>query len=287
MIEKALEIAVTSGKGGAGKTTVATSLALSAKEPLRFLDCDVEEPNGKFFLLPRINRLEYVCASVPVINRNLCTYCKKCAEFCVFNAIAVVKNKILLFDRLCRGCSGCWLVCPEGAISEMTRNIGVIKEGEVGTIKFMEGELNPGEEMSFSIVNKMRNSFKDCQIVIIDAPPGLSPSVVETIDGVDYCIVVAEGTPFGFHDMCLNMELARKLNIPHGVVINKDKDDEMTEKIEEYCERNKTEVLLHIPFDMEIADLYSKGIPFVTEKPEWSDKFRSILNKIKKSVIKQ
>ncbi len=285
MREMPLKIAVTSGKGGAGKTTVATCLALSAKEPVQFLDCDVEEPDGKIFLLPRIFRLEYACVPVPVINRNLCTYCGKCAEFCGFNALAVVKKKILLFEKLCRGCSGCWLVCPEGAISEGSRSIGVIKEGEVEQVDFMEGEIEPGEEMGHSIISKMKENIKKDKIVIIDSPPGLSPSVVETIDRTDYCVIVAECSPFGFHDMRLTAELAEKLGIPHGVVINKNRDDNNTEDIEEYCERKKINLLLKIPFDLEIAKFYSRGIPFITEIPGWNNKFREMLHKIKKSVV--
>ncbi len=285
MREMPLVIAVTSGKGGSGKTTVATGLALSAKEPVQFLDCDVEEPDAKIFLLPRIFRLEYACVPVPVIKRNLCTYCRKCAEFCTFNALAVVKEKILLFEKLCRGCSGCWLVCPEGAISEGRRSIGVIKEGEVGQIDFMEGEIELGEEMSHSIISKMKENIKKDRIVIIDSPPGLSPSVVETVDGTDYCVIVAECSPFGFHDMRLTVELAESLGIPHGVVINKDRDNTITEDIEEYCERKKIELLLKIPFELEIAKLYSRGIPFSAEIPGWNNKFMDMLHKIEKSVV--
>jgi MinD superfamily P-loop ATPase len=273
-----IKVSVISGKGGAGKTTVAVNLALSSGCSCQFVDCDVEEPNGKIFLLPRVERLEYVPVPVPLIDRNLCNYCGKCAQFCVFNAIAVVKEKILLFEKLCRGCGGCFLICPEGAISEGKRNIGIIRYGEVEHIKFIEGELNPGEEMTQSIIYEMKNNMDKFRPAIIDSPPGLCPSLVEAINDTDYCIIVAEPTISGFHDMNLSVELLENLSIPFGIVINKEVKN--ISLIQDYCRMKGLEILLSIPYDREIACLYSRGIPFSMELPDWRNKFRDMFHNI-------
>jgi MinD superfamily P-loop ATPase len=273
-----MEICVISGKGGTGKTTVAVNLALSCRGGT-FLDCDVEEPDGKIFLLPRMERIESSFISIPVIDEKLCTFCGKCAEFCVFNALAVVKKKILFFERLCRGCSGCWLVCPEGAISEGKKETGVIRSGKVKELNFIEGSLNPGEETGHSIVYNMRKMIDKHDTVIIDGPPGLSPVLLEAVDKTDYAIIVTEPTPFGFHDLCLTVELLNELKVPYGVIINKDTGEN---SIEEYCQEKAIPLLLKIPFDMEIAKLYSRGIPFSMELPEWHDKFSNVLTYIVK-----
>ncbi len=273
-----MEICVISGKGGTGKTTVAVNLVLSCEKGM-FLDCDVEEPDGRIFLLPRIERIDSSFISVPVIDEKKCNFCGKCAEVCIFNAIAVVKKKILFFERLCRGCSACWLVCPEGAVSEGKKETGVIKSGEVKNLRFLEGSLNPGEETGHSIVYNMRNMIDKNDTVIIDGPPGLSPVLLEAVDKTDYAIIVTEPTPFGFHDLCLTVELLDNLKVPYGVIINKDSENS---SIEEYCQKKAIPLLLKIPFDMQIADLYSRGIPFSMELPEWHDKFRNVLTYIMK-----
>jgi len=273
-----IKVSVVSGKGGAGKTTVAVNLALSSGCVCQFLDCDVEEPNGKIFLLPRIERIDHVSIPVPSIDRNLCNYCGKCAQFCVFNALAVVKEKILLFEKLCRGCGGCFLICPEGAIKEEKRNIGIIRYGEVDHIKFIQGELNPGEEMTQAIIYEMKNNIDKFLPVIIDAPPGVCPSLVETVSSSDYSIIVAEPTVAGFHDMALSAELLEALSIPFGIVINKKGKDSSI--VEDYCIEKGLELLLSIPYDREINRLYSRGIPFSEEFPEWRNKFRQMFHSI-------
>jgi len=287
-------ISVASGKGGTGKTTIAVNLALVlAKDKgnnVRFLDCDVEEPNAHLFLEPVITNSESVEIPVPKINDKKCNYCGKCAEVCVFNAIAVTKDKVLVFPGLCHGCGACSLFCPEKAISEKGNEIGILEEGTAGPIHFTHGRLNIGEPMAPPIIKKIKNKSKkdyrgnqdnditNHHITLIDAPPGTSCPVIESIKDSDYTILVTEPTPFGLHDLILAVEVLRKLKIPHGVVLNK--CDIGDHKVEEYCKKNDIPLLLSIPLDREIAVAYSKGIPIVKINPSYEQKFIQLFQKI-------
>ncbi len=229
-------ISVASGKGGTGKTTIAVNLALAlAKDKeknVQFLDCDVEEPNAHLFLKPVITSSESVEIPVPKINDKKCNYCGKCAEVCVFNAIAVAKNKVLVFPGLCHGCGACTLFRPEKAISEEGNEVGVLEEGKEGSINFTHGRLNIGEPMAPPIIRKIKKKIKkggikgknnditNHHITIIDASPGTSCPVIEAVKDSDYTILVTEPTPFGLHDLVLAVEVLQKLKIPHGVVLN-------------------------------------------------------------------
>ena len=285
-------ISVASGKGGTGKTTIAVNLALAlAKEKnVQFLDCDVEEPNAHLFLKPVITSSESVEIPVPKIDHEKCNYCGKCAEVCVFNAIAVTKNKVLVFPGLCHGCGACTLFCPEKAISEEGNEIGILEKGKAGSINFTHGRLNIGEPMSPPIIKKIKKKIKknyidnrdknitNNYITLIDAPPGTSCPVIESIKDSDYTILVTEPTPFGLHDLILAVEVLRKLKIPHGVVLNK--CDIGDHKVEEYCKKNDIPLLLSIPLDREIAVAYSKGIPIVKINPSYEQKFIQLFQKI-------
>ena len=287
-------ISVASGKGGTGKTTIAVNLALAlAKDEeknVQFLDCDVEEPNAHLFLEPVITNSESVEIPVPKINDKKCNYCGKCAEVCVFNAIAVTKNKVLVFPGLCHGCGACTLFCPEKAITEEGNEVGVLEEGKAGSINFTHGRLNIGEPMAPPIIRKIKkkikkdgikgenNDFTNHHITLIDAPPGTSCPVIESIKDSDYSILVTEPTPFGLHDLVLAVEVLRKLKIPHGVVLNK--CDIGDHKVEEYCKKNVIPLLLSIPLDREIAVAYSKGIPIVKLNPSYEQKFIQLFQKI-------
>jgi len=287
-------ISVASGKGGTGKTTIAVNLALAlAKDEeknVQFLDCDVEEPNAHLFLEPVITNSESVEIPVPKINDKKCNYCGKCAEVCVFNAIAVTKNKVLVFPGLCHGCGACTLFCPEKAITEEGNEVGVLEEGKAGSINFTHGRLNIGEPMAPPIIRKIKkkinkdgtkgknNDITNHHITIIDAPPGTSCPVIESIKDSDYTILVTEPTPFGLHDLILAVEVLRKLKIPHGVVLNK--CDIGDHKVEEYCKKNDIPLLLSIPLDREIAVAYSKGIPIVKINPSYEQKFIQLFQKI-------
>ena len=287
-------ISVASGKGGTGKTTIAVNLALALtkdkEKNVQFLDCDVEEPNAHLFLKPVITSTELVEIPVPKVDDKKCNYCGKCAEVCVFNAIAVTKNKVLVFPGLCHGCGACTLFCPEKAISEEGNEIGILEEGKAGSIKFTHGRLNIGEPMAPPIIRKIKKKIKkdynddrdkniaNHYITLIDAPPGTSCPVIESIKDSDYSILVTEPTPFGLHDLVLAVEVLRKLKIPHGVVLNK--CDIGDHKVEEYCKKNDIPLLLSIPLDREIAVAYSKGIPIVKLNPSYEQKFIQLFQKI-------
>jgi len=287
-------ISVASGKGGTGKTTIAVNLALAlAKDKeknVQFLDCDVEEPNAHLFLKPVITSSESVEIPVPKINYKKCNYCGKCAEVCVFNAIAVTKNKVLVFPGLCHSCGACTLFCPEKAITEEGNEVGVLEEGKAGSINFTHGRLNIGEPMAPPIIRKIKKKIKkdgikgennditNHHISLIDAPPGTSCPVIESIKDSDYTILVTEPTPFGLHDLILAVEVLKKLKIPYGVVLNK--CDIGDHKVEEYCKKNDIPLLLSIPLDREIAVAYSKGIPIVKINPSYEQKFIQLFQKI-------
>jgi MinD superfamily P-loop ATPase len=291
-------ISVASGKGGTGKTTIAVNLALalakSQGKNVKFLDCDVEEPNAHLFLKPVITSSESVEIPVPKIDDKKCNFCGTCAEVCVFNAIAVTKNKVLVFPGLCHGCGACSLFCPEKAISEKGNEIGILEEGKAGAINFTHGRLNIGEPMAPPIIKKIRNKSKEDyrsnqdnditnhHITLIDAPPGTSCPVIESIKGSDYTILVTEPTPFGLHDLILAVEVLKKLNIPHGVVLNK--CDIGDHKVEEYCMKNGIPLLLSIPLDREIAVAYSQGIPIVKINSSYEQKFIQLFQKIVQTI---
>jgi len=273
-------ISFASGKGGTGKTLVSTSLALSAGRPLSFFDCDVEEPNAHIFLLPRYTALEDVLISSPEFNLEACTYCGRCAEVCKPNAIAVVgtKRKLVFFPELCNGCGACFHACEPGAISEGVRTVGKVRKGEVSDVKFFSGELNVGEQVVDPVIGDVKSNIDRDGINLIDSPPGNARPMVLSVMGSDYCVLVAEPTPFGLHDMKLSIRMLKALGIPFGVVINKDGIG--NGELEDFCASNDIEVLLKIPYDVRIAELYSRGISFVREDPAWTMKFREMFRRI-------
>ena len=276
-----LIISVASGKGGTGKTTVAVNLALSV-ENTQLLDCDVEEPNAHLFLNSQINEVRYVNILIPKVDKNLCDYCEKCSEFCEFHAIAVTTKSIVVFPELCHGCGGCSLVCPRGAITEERREIGRVKKGVAGKIGFVYGELNVGEPMPIPVIREVKREINDGKTAIIDAPPGTSCPVIASVYGSNYCVLVTEPTPFGLHDLKLMVEVLKEINIPFGVVVNRAGIGD--KKVYEYCEKEENPILLEIPYDRKIAELYSRGIPFTQEMPEWRSRFYNLFEKIKEGV---
>ena len=274
-------ISVASGKGGTGKTTVATNLALSL-DKIQFLDCDVEEPNAHLFLKPKILKSHPVTIPVPKINESKCNYCGRCSEVCAYNAIAVIKNKVLIFPELCHGCGGCNILCPQNAISEEGKKVGVVEIGDAGNIQFIHGKLNIGEAMSPPLIRAVKEYINPTRTVIIDVPPGTSCPVIEAVKKSNFCILVTEPTPFGLNDLILAVEVLRKLSISFGVVINRSgigfKD------VDVYCQKENIPILMHIPFERGIALAYSKGIPFTEELPEYKGKFRELFEKIKNLI---
>ena len=276
-------ISVASGKGGTGKTTVATNLALSIGKA-QFIDCDVEEPNANIFLKAKIKEHEDVSVSIPEMDKEKCDYCGKCSEFCVYNALAVVPSDVLVFPELCHSCVGCELVCPKDAVSWNERIIGRLEHGQVEDIDFYHGLLNVGEMQAVPVIKALKRKVDKSKNVIIDVPPGTSCPVIESISGSDYCILVTEPTPFGLHDLKLAVEVTRHLNIPFGVIINRDGIGD--KKVELYCKNENIPVLLKIPERKKIAHLYSKGIALASESHEWHEMFGQVFNRIQEEVRK-
>jgi len=272
-------ISVASGKGGTGKTTIATNLAFALENDVQILDCDVEEPNSHLFLYPIIEEKETVFTPVPLVDEKKCTYCKKCAEICRFNAIAVFGEIILTFPELCHSCGGCMEVCPENAITEKGRELGVVERGRKGNIDFVHGHLRVGEAMSPPMIRKVRSYILPKKINIIDAPPGTSCPVIAAMKGVDFVLMVTEPTPFGLHDLKLAVEAVKLLGIPRGLVINR--SDMGDKKVNEYAVQEDIPILMEIPFDRRIAEIYSRGGLIVEKMPEWKEKFMELYLKIK------
>ena len=274
-------LSVASGKGGTGKTLVATSLALSLNNNgvLQLLDCDVEEPNDHVFLKPEITGSKPVSVMVPGIDLEKCNYCGKCAEVCAYNAIAVLKNRVLTLPPLCHGCGACSYLCPEDAIFEQGRETGQIEWGHADGISFVQGKLAVGEAMAPPVIRKVKEYTYNEGTVIIDAPPGTSCPVVESVKGSDFCLLVTEPTPFGLSDLTLAVGMVRDLDIPCGVVLNRAGVGDVG--VQEYCRIENIPILLTIPLDTEIARLYSKGIPLVEGLHHWSIRFRELYDNVK------
>jgi len=274
-------ISVASGKGGTGKTLVATSLALSLKDRdrVQLLDCDVEEPNDHIFLKPLITGSEAVYIPIPEINEKKCTYCGKCAEACVYHAIAVFAQHVLVFPNLCHGCGACSYLCPQKAITEVGREIGIVEWGHSDGIEFAHGKLNVGEAMPTPVIRRAKAKANRDEIVIIDVSPGTSCPVVESIKDSDFCLLVTEPTPFGLNDLILAVETVKELGVSCGVVINRAGVGDS--KVEEYCLREGIPVLLTIPLDTEIAWLNSRGITLVEGMPQWKESFTELFDQIR------
>jgi len=274
-------VSVASGKGGTGKTLVATSLALSLSDnyKVQLLDCDVEEPNANILLHLALNQSRPVYITIPKVDETKCTYCGKCAEVCAYNAIAVLKEKVLVFPELCHGCGACSYLCPESAITEEGRETGVVERGVSGNLELIQGKINVGEAMAPPVIREVEKYIDPTNIVIIDVPPGTSCPVVEAVKGSDFCLLVTEPTPFGLNDLSLAVEVVRKLGMPCGVVINRVGIG--GEEVERYCQREGIPVLLRIPLDRKIAMLYSKGIPLVERMPRWRKEFLRLFQDIK------
>jgi len=283
-------IAVASGKGGTGKTTVAVSLAIAASDqpslkPL-LLDCDVEEPNSGLFLDIDYTSSRETGVQVPEVNHDKCTYCGRCSEVCVWNAIAVAGEKVLVFRDLCHGCGSCSLVCPEDAITEITHVTGKIEGGTDGSINFARGILNVGQAMPVPVISSLLDEYLPVPVgstVIIDSSPGTSCPVVEAVSRSDYVILVTEPTPFGLHDLKAAVDVVvNQLNIPAGVIINRDGIG--NSDVEKYCHNANLPVLAKIPMDRRIAEMLSEGIPLLSGLPEYMEVFMDILEAVRNEV---
>ena len=275
-------ISVASGKGGTGKTTVATNLAVSIGSTIQLLDCDVEEPNAHLFIKPVIEQKKTVFTPVPDIDETKCNFCKKCAQICRFKAIAVINKIVLTFPELCHSCGGCVEVCPERAITETGRELGVIEIGRRNHLGFVHGRLRVGEAMSPPLIREVRSHTLSDLPTIIDAPPGTSCPVIAAMKGTDFVLMVTEPTPFGLHDLKLAVEAVKLLDIPRGLVINR--SDIGDDGVRTYAGQENIPILMEIPFDRSIAEAYSKGRLVVEEMPEWKERFRTLYLQIQQIV---
>jgi len=269
-----MKIVVASGKGGTGKTSVAVNLALSVGAK-QVLDCDVEEPNVHIFLSPEAIESQPVELLVPRIMEERCTYCRRCAEFCQYNALFVAGETAMVFPELCHSCGGCRLVCPVEAIEEIPRIIGRIFKGQANGVELVYGELNIGEPLAVPIISKVKEQADEEGLVVLDAPPGSACPVVESVHGSDFCLLVTEPTPFGLHDLEVATMVVRQLGVPLGVVVNFAGIGDRG--VYEFCEEQGIPVLMEIPFDRRIAELYSRGVPFTEEMTEWRERFQRLL----------
>ncbi len=275
-------LSVASGKGGTGKTSTAVNIALSVGN-VQLLDCDVEEPNAHLLVHPQILKKEAVYSSIPKIDRTLCNLCGECTKFCQFNAIFVASEKILVFPELCHSCGGCALVCPKKAITWEKQRIGTLNFGATDELSLVYGELEVSKPLAVPVIKAVKEQMKGTN-VILDCPPGTSCPFVETVSGSDFCILVTEPTPFGLHDLSIAVEVLRRIKVPYGVIVNRAGIGD--KKVYEYCTKEGIRILMEIPYERRIAELYSQGTPFSLEMPGWTEKFQKLYAEIKEIVKK-
>jgi MinD superfamily P-loop ATPase len=274
-----MKIAVASGKGGTGKTTLSVALAHATDQAVQYIDCDVEEPNGDIFITPNNLKTEIVNVLVPKINLDLCNGCGECADFCQFNAIVTQGEYAMVFPDLCHSCGGCSKICPEEAITEIEKPIGVIISGTKDNITYAQGRLDIGQAMSPPVIRAVKDTIIDEQLTIIDCPPGTSCPMITTVADADYVILVTEPTPFGLHDLSLAVETVRNLQRPFGVVINR--ADSGDDRVIKYCQKEKINILLQIPNKRTAANASANGYSILSVFPELKQQLNNMLNEIK------
>jgi len=283
-------VAIASGKGGTGKTLVATGLAwvagASGRAEVHLVDCDVEEPNAHLFLRPQITSSEEVTLPVPQVDGGRCDGCGRCAQVCAFHALAVVRGRVLVFPELCHGCGSCARQCPCGAIREVPKRLGRVERGRAGGIHFAQGILDVGEAMATPVIRQLKRmalaGIPETALALLDAPPGNACPVVETLRGSDFALLVTEPTPFGLHDLQIAVQVAREeLGLPVGVVVNRDGVGDGG--VDGFCTSASVPILLRIPFDRRIAEAYSAGTLWVDALPEYREPLRGLLSKLKAS----
>lgn len=273
-----MRIAIASGKGGTGKTTISSNLAYylaNHGQDTTLVDCDVEEPNNHIFFQPKWHKSIKVEMPVPEILSDKCTGCGLCGEFCEFNAIVNVKDKVLIFPELCHGCGGCIMICPEEALREGTREVGIAQLGIKNNLNIAQGLMRIGEAMSPPLIKKVKELGLNSQFTIIDCPPGTSCPMIQAVGGADFVLLVTEPTPFGLNDLKLAVETIRELNLPFAVAINRSTIG--NNKVQDYCNEEKIPIILEIPEDRKIAQAYSQGNIFLDHLPHYEELFAKLI----------
>jgi len=278
-------LAIASGKGGTGKTTVSVNLARVFGSDVMLLDCDVEEPNGHLFLKGELREEETITIKIPKVDESLCDGCGECGRFCEFHAIVSFGTAPLVFPEMCHGCGGCTMVCPMEAIREVDRRIGVVETLQAGNITLVQGRLDVGEAMAPPLIRAVKARLQDGRPAILDAPPGTSCPVIATIQGADFVVLVTEPTPFGLQDLELAVGTVRELGIPFGVVVNRVGVGD--DRVHNYCNKEDIPILLEIPDDQRIAEVYSRGSLIVDALPEYRGLFQELLEKSIRSIKKK
>ena len=280
-----MRIAIASGKGGTGKTTIATNLAYSITamgQEAQYIDCDVEEPNGHIFLKPDITETKTATIAVPVVDTEKCIGCAKCSELCQYSAIICLKDKAMTFNQMCHACGGCVLVCPVGAIREEPKEIGFVDVGIAKGVNFAQGRLKIGDIHTPPLIKQTKaNAIEEC-VVIVDAPPGTSCPVIEAVKGADFVLLVTEPTPFGLNDLKLAVGMVRELKIPFAVVINRSEPGE--QMTNQYCKDENIDIIFEVPDDRRIAEAYSVGKMMVDILPDYKKDFVSLYEDVLKRL---
>lgn len=278
-----MKIAVLSGKGGTGKTLVSVNLAAVLKKAI-YLDCDVEEPNGHLFFKPTEIERQAVGVRIPIVDDQKCNGCRICTDVCRFNALAYIGNRVKVFEEVCHSCGGCSLFCPQGAIREKIKTIGVIESGMSQEVKVLSGILNIGEVTGVPIIKELLSiTNQEKQTMIIDCPPGSACIVMESIKDADYCILVAEPTQFGVHNLAMVHELVTLFKKPVGVVLNK--CIEIENPSENYCLQHQIPIIGKIAFDQELGQMNATGFIAVRENDKYHALFQGILAAVYKEVV--
>jgi MinD superfamily P-loop ATPase len=276
-------ISVASGKGGTGKTTIATSLATVLGPGAQLVDCDVEEPNCHILMRPVFETSELITIPVPVVDSDKCTLCEKCGEVCRYSAIVVIAQQVLVFPEMCHGCGGCWLLCPEQAIREGSRELGIRERGFAGSVEFLHGRLRIGEAMSPPLIRAVKQWIDPNKVAVLDAPPGASCPVIHSVMGSDFVILVTEPTPFGLHDLRIAVDALTPLGIPLGVLVNR--SDVGDRKVQEYCTEKGIPVVGEIPHGRNIAEGYARGQLLIEAEPRYAPVFVEMYEHIVELVV--
>jgi len=272
-----MKIAIASGKGGTGKTTIATNLAVSlarAGRQVQYLDCDVEEPNGHIFLKPVIEVTEDVTVGVPDVDTARCTGCGRCGQLCQYSAIVCIQKRVMTFEQLCHSCGGCMAICPEAAITEKPRKIGVAQYGAADGVAFGHGKLDIGVIQSPALIRHVKRGAAAEAVVILDAPPGTSCPVIEVVKDANFVLLVTESTPFGLNDLKLAVDMIRELGLPFAVAINR--CDIGDDGVVQYCRKEGIDIALEIPNERPIAEAYSRGVMMVDAMPQYAERFQRL-----------